>query len=90
MALLNMLYFSLFGNQSNRKMFFSVHILCIDEGPAVYRHTEEEHLKNLDFIRATCEKYKFTYTIIPLESVFDIDLASNAQLDMRVADDATT
>jgi tRNA(Ile)-lysidine synthase TilS/MesJ len=87
MALLNMLYFSLFGNQSNRKMFFSVHILYIDEGPAVYGHSEEENKKNLDFIRQTCEKYKFTYTIIPLESIFDIEL--NEALDMKFADEAT-
>ena len=87
MALLNMLYYSLFGNQSNRKMFFSVHILYIDEGPAVYGHSEEENKKNLDFIRQTCEKYKFTYTIIPLESIFDIEL--NETLDMKFADEAT-
>ena len=87
MALLNMLYFSLFGNQSNRKMFFSVHILYIDEGPSVYGHSPEENNKNLDFIRKTCEKYKFTYTILPLESIFDIDI--NESLDMRAADEAT-
>jgi len=87
MALLNMLYFSLFGNQSNRKMFFSVHILYIDEGPAVYGHSAEENNKNLEFIMEICEKYKFTYTILPLESVFDIEI--NEALDMRVADEAT-
>jgi hypothetical protein len=41
MAMLNMLYFSLFGNQSNRKMFFRVHILYIDECRSVYGHDEE-------------------------------------------------
>ena len=40
MALLNMLYHSLFGNQSQRKMFFKVHILYIDETCAVYGDDE--------------------------------------------------
>jgi hypothetical protein len=68
-------------------MFFSVHILYIDEGPAVYGHSAEENKKNLEFIKEICEKYKFTYTILPLESVFDIEI--NEALDMRVADEAT-
>jgi hypothetical protein len=41
----------------------------------------------LEFIKEICEKYKFTYTILPLESVFDIEI--NEALDMRVADEAT-
>lgn len=70
-------------------MFFRVHILYIDEGAAVYSHDEETRERNLTFIRETCEKYKFTYTIVPLERVFDIDIGSLSTLDMRVADDAS-
>jgi hypothetical protein len=40
----------------------------------------------LAFVKEVCDKYSFTYTIVPLESVFDIDLAGNAALDMRIAD----
>ncbi len=90
MALLNMLWFSLFGNQSNRKMFFRVHILYVDEGPAVYNHTPEINELNLAFIREACERYKFSYTILPLERVFDIDCDELPTLDMRIADDLTS
>jgi len=76
MALLNMLYFSLFGNQSTRKMFFRVHILYIEEGSAVYQHSPETRAKSIAFIKEICEKYKFTYTIIPLERVFDLSIQS--------------
>jgi len=31
-------------------MFFRVHILYIDEGRAVYGHTEEQHQANLKLI----------------------------------------
>jgi tRNA(Ile)-lysidine synthase TilS/MesJ len=43
MALLNMLYQSLFGNVSNRKMFFRVHIIHVDEGRVVYDWSPEVH-----------------------------------------------
>ena len=82
MALLNMLYLSLFGNQSNRKMFFRVHILYIDEGPVVYQIDPEQHLKNLNLIKEACESYKFTYTILPLEAIYDID---DERTDLRVS-----
>lgn len=88
MALLNFLYISLFANQSTRKMFFRVHILYIDECSAVYGVDEETRLRNIQFIVDTCQRYKFTYTIVPLEQVFDIDIREVPALDMRVADEA--
>lgn len=42
MALLNLMYQSLFGTVSNRKMFFRVHILYIEEGSAVYGWDDEK------------------------------------------------
>jgi tRNA(Ile)-lysidine synthase TilS/MesJ len=90
MGMLNMLYKSLFGNQSNRKMFFRVHILYIDEGPVVYGHSEEQHAATLSLISEVCKSYQFSYTILPLESIYDLDCpgAGEAwQLDMRVAED---
>ena len=53
-------------------MFFRVHILYVEEGSAVYNWSHEERQKNIDFIIKTCEAYNFTYTIIPLETVFEI------------------
>ena len=93
MGMLNMLYMSLFGNQSNRKMFFRVHVLYIDEGPAVYGLSEEQHTANLDLIEKVCSAYKFTYTILPLEAIYDIEgPAGEAEawdLDMRAGDAET-
>lgn len=57
MALINLMYMSLFGNVSNRKMFFRVHILYIEEGSAVYGWDDEKRQKNIDFIIETCKKY---------------------------------
>ena len=54
MGMLNMLYMSLFGNQSNRKMFFRVHVLYIDESPAVYGLSEGQHAANLHLIEKVC------------------------------------
>jgi len=89
MALLDLLHYSLFRNQSSRKLFFRVHILFIEEGSAVYGHNDEQRTKSLAFVKEVCDRYSFTYTIVPLESVFDIDLAANAALDMRIADPET-
>ena len=86
MALLNMLYFSLFGNHQNRKMFFRVHILYIEEGSVVYHRDLETRTKNIAMIKEVCESYKFTYTILPLERILDITLEGSPSLDMRVVD----
>lgn len=83
MAMLNLLHYSLFGSQSNRKMFFRVHVLFIDEGSAVYGHNEEQRAASIAFVREVCSRYQFSYTIVPLEHVFDVDHS----FDMRVADE---
>ena len=57
MALLNMLHESLFGHQSNRKMFFKVHIVYIEERSAVYDLNDEERQRNIDFVISVCESY---------------------------------
>ena len=41
MALLYFLYNCLSGNTSSKKMFFKIHILYIEEGPAVYGWSPE-------------------------------------------------
>lgn len=50
MALLHLLYESLFDNKSTRKMFFRVHVIYIEEGSAVYGWSEEKRAANLAFI----------------------------------------
>lgn len=93
MGMLNMLYMSLFGNQSNRKMFFRVHVLYIDEGPAVYGLSEGQHAANLDLVEKVCTAYKFSYTIVPLEAIYDIEGPAGDgepwNLDMRTGDAET-
>lgn len=71
MALLHLMYDSLFGD-AQRKMFFKVHIIHIDES-AVYDWSDEERTANLNVIKAACERYGFEWTIIPIERVFELD-----------------
>lgn len=66
-------------------MFFRVHILYLDEGQAVYNHTAEQREATLTFIKEICEKYNFTYTIVPLEAIYDV----SSSHDMRAADAET-
>ena len=90
MAMLHFLYNCLGGNKSTKKMFFKIHILYIEEGPAIYGWSPELTEKHRHLITSTCEKYQFPYTIVPLESVFDIkqdmlnDTASQEELDSVV------
>jgi len=92
MALLDLMHNALFGDEesaaegvvkvSQRKLFFRVHVLHVDEGRAVYGWSEEFHRQQIEMIKRLCEeKYKFTYTIVPIEAVFDILPAS---LDVRM------
>ena len=72
MAMLHFLYNCLSGNTSQKKMFFKVHILYIDEGRAVYGWSDEEAEMHRKMIIDTCTKYQFNYTVIPLEMIFDL------------------
>lgn len=87
MALLDLMHDALFGtsSQSQRKMFFKVHVLYIDEGISVYEWTPEFHQQHINMITEVCERYGFTYTIVPLETVFDVD---PAVVDMQEPDAA--
>ncbi|CDW91371.1 UNKNOWN [Stylonychia lemnae] len=85
MALIDLMYQSLFGTVSNRKMFFRVHILYIEEGSVVYGWDEEKREKNIQFIIDACNRYNFTYTILPLEYVYDI----SDEIDLRQIDGET-
>lgn len=95
MALLDLMHNSLFGDDlqqkkegepvvkiSQRKMFFKVHVLYVDEGQAVYGWDEATHKKHLNMVEELCQKrYQFTFTIIPLEAIFD---TRSSDLEMRV------
>ena len=52
MALLDLMHDSLFGtsSQSQRKMFFQVHVIYIDEGRVVYNWTPEQHEEHIKLI----------------------------------------
>lgn len=75
MALLDLMHQALFGvsTQTQRKMFFKVHVIYVDEGRAIYGWSEEEHAKNIKMITEMCQtKYNFTFTVVPLEAIFDV------------------
>ena len=53
-------------------MFFKVHILYIDEAQAVFKTSEEEAETRRNFIIHHCVKYGFTYSIVPIESAYEV------------------
>ena len=73
MAMMHLLYKSLLGGSSNRKMFFKVHVFYIDEARAVYKLSEEESKHRKEFVISKCNEYGFSYTIVPLEKVIEIN-----------------
>jgi hypothetical protein len=54
-------------------MFFKVHILYIDEARPVYKVSDEEAEKRKNFIIEICKKYGFSYSVLKLESVMEIE-----------------
>lgn len=54
MAMLHLLWSCLNGNKSQKKMFFKVHILYIDEAQAVFNVSEEEAETRRNFIIQHC------------------------------------
>ena len=76
MALLDLIHEALFGQTSltQRKMFFKVHVIYIDEGRAVYNWSQEFWQEHIDAMKDTVQnKYGFTLTIVPIEKIFEVD-----------------
>ena len=73
MAMLDLLNNCLSGNTSAKKMFFKVHVLYIDEG-CVFNFDDEKREQQKDVIVEACNKYKFNLSVVPLESIFDINI----------------
>jgi hypothetical protein len=63
MAMLHLLWNCLSGNKSQKKMFFKVHILYIDES-MIYKTSKEEADRRKQLIIDVCLKYKFSYSVI--------------------------
>jgi hypothetical protein len=63
MAMLHLLWNCLSGNKSQKKMFFKVHILYIDES-MIYKTSLEEADRRKQLIIDVCLKYKFSYSVI--------------------------
>ena len=72
MAMLHFLYLCLNGNKSQKRMFLKIHILYIDETRGIYGSSEEKSNANCTLIREACERYGFTYTILPLERIYEL------------------
>lgn len=73
MAMLHFLHSCLNGNTSQKKMFFKIHVLYIDEARGVYGHDAERAAANCAVIADACTRYGFALTIIPFEKVFEIE-----------------
>lgn len=65
MAMLNLVKEALYGGQG-RKMFFGVHVIIIDE------QCLSPNSGDASVITELCIRYEFNYTVIPIESIFDI------------------
>jgi hypothetical protein len=83
MSMLHFLFTCMEGDKSAKRMFLKCHILYIDEGAAVYGWTPEESQKHRKLIQTTCEQYKMKFSILPMESVFDIK--SEVSLEQNLA-----
>jgi cytoplasmic tRNA 2-thiolation protein 2 len=70
MAMLHLMHVSLFG-EAQRKMFFKVHIIHIDDS-AVFGWDEQKTHENISIVVDACKKFGFNYTVLKIESVFDI------------------
>ena len=75
MALLSMMKQALFG-PSQKKMFFKVHVLHIDERHNGSRISTEDKDENLHLIVEAAKKCGFTYSVLPLELVFSLNSIS--------------
>lgn len=73
MAMMHLLWNCLNGNKSQKKMFFKIHIIYIDEAQTVFGTTEEESLRRRNLIIELCAKYGFQYTIVPIEKAYEIN-----------------
>ena len=81
MAMLHLLWSCLNGNKSQKKMFFKVHILYIDEAQSVFNTSVAEAEARKNFVIKHCVDYGFTYTIVPIESAYEL----KQQLVMPIA-----
>lgn len=71
MAMLHNLWSCLAGNKSQKKMFFKVHVVFIDESSIYGLQTDQtEVLRRRALVTEACERYQFDWTVIPLERIF--------------------
>lgn len=84
MAMLHFLHCCLNGNTSQKKMFFKIHVLYIDEARGVYGVPDERAEANCQLVIDACTQYGFNYTILPLERVYEMqrDSLNQAPEDM--------
>lgn len=54
MAMMHLLWNCLNGNKSQKKMFFKIHIVYIDEAQTVFGTTAEESARRREIIIALC------------------------------------
>lgn len=84
MAMLHFLHCCLNGNTSQKKMFFKIHVLYIDEAKGVFGATQEQADERIALVTEACQKYGFNYTILPIERIFELtrDSLNEAPEDM--------
>ena len=85
MTMLDMFWKSFTQNNSNKKLFFKLKVLYIDDSLFLKENNliEEEKNKRKNFIDTLCKKYNFQYEIISLENVLDLN-NENLKLDNEI------
>ena len=85
MTMLHMFWKSFTQNKSNKKLFFKLKVLYVDDSLFLTEKNliEEEKNKRKIFIDSLCKKYNFEYEIISLENVMDLN-NENLKLDNEV------
>lgn len=74
MSMLHFLHCCLNGNTSQKKMFFQIHVLYIDEAMGVFGTPPEEAVKQRAIVEGACQRYGFTLTVLPIEKIYELDL----------------
>ena len=71
-AMLHWFYTTFNDNTSNRKQFFKLKVLYVDDLFIINSNIEEERLYRRKIITDLCNKYNFPFAIINLEHVMDL------------------
>jgi len=78
-AMLHWFYTTFNDNTSNRKQFFKLRVLYIDDSFIFNNDVDIERIKRKRIIKYICDKYNFPFIIINLEHVMELSINNNLE-----------